>query len=292
MAEKRHSTIIIVPHAHGKVYKLRLSPVVLRALVVAGIVTGILTIVSLAGSSSFLQQRVAYRSLQRENKQLKKTNQRLAETVSQVQSRLSQFEQRTKSLALAAGIPDLLVSQLDAPRNGPGSGGPSNRLDAEPETLVRRQEALDQQLERVEQKLSDQAVALSHTPVLAPVVGVIMDGFGPRIHPITHQPDFHEGLDISAAIGAPITAPADGVVVFADREAGYGKVLKISHGYGFTTLYAHLDRFSVKPGQRLTRGQVIARVGLTGRTSGPHLHYEVWKDGERQNPLHYILDAY
>jgi murein DD-endopeptidase MepM/ murein hydrolase activator NlpD len=292
LAGKRHSTIIIVPHAHGKVYKLHLSPVVLKALVVVGIVTGILTIVSLAGSSSFLQQRAAYRSLQRENKQLKKTNQRLAETVSQVQSRLTQFEQRTKSLALAAGIPDLLVSQLDAPRNGPGSGGPSNRLDAEPETLVRRQEVLDQQLERVEQKLSEQAVALSHTPVLAPVVGVIMDGFGPRLHPITHQPDFHEGLDISAAIGTPITAPADGVVVFADRETGYGKVLKISHGYGFTTLYAHLDRFSVKPGQRLTRGQVIARVGLTGRTSGPHLHYEVWKDGERQNPLHYILDAY
>jgi murein DD-endopeptidase MepM/ murein hydrolase activator NlpD len=292
LAEKRHSTIIIVPHAHGKVYKLHLSPVVLKALVVIGIVTGILTIVSLAGSSSFLQQRAAYRSLQRENKQLKKTNQRLAETVSQVQSRLTQFEQRTKSLALAAGIPDLLVSQLDAPRNGPGSGGPSNRLDIEPETLVRRQEALDQHLEQVEHKLSEQAVMLSHTPVLAPVVGVIMDGFGPRLHPITRQPDFHEGLDISAAIGTPVAVPADGIVVFADRETGYGKVVKVNHGYGFTTLYAHLDRFSVKPGQKVTRGQLIARVGLTGRTSGPHLHYEVWKDGERQNPLHYILDAY
>lgn len=292
MADKRHSTIIIVPHAHGKVYKLHLSRVVLKTLIVVGIVTGILTIVSLAGSSSFLQQRAAYRSLQRENKQLKRTNQRLSETVTQVQSRLTQFEQRTKSLALAAGIPDLLVAQLDAPRTGPGSGGPSNRMDAEPETLVRRQQVLDQQLERVEQKLSEQAVMLSHTPVLAPVVGVIMDGFGPRLHPITHLPDFHEALDISAAIGTSVTAPADGVVVFADRETGYGKVLKINHGFGFTTLYAHLDSFAVQPGQKVARGQVIARVGLTGRTSGPHLHYEVSKDGERQNPLHYILDAY
>lgn len=292
LAEKRHSTIIIVPHAHGKVYRLHLSPRVLKALVVGGIVTGILTIVSLAGSSSFLQQRAAYKALQRENKQLKTANQRLGETVSQVQSRLSQFEQRTKSLALAAGIPELLVGQLDAPRGGAGSGGPSNPLDTAPETLVRRQESLDHQIARVEQRLSEQAVMISHTPVLAPVVGVITDGYGPRIHPITQQPDFHEGLDVSAAIGTPVLAPADGVVVFADRESGYGKMLKVSHGYGFTTLYAHLDRFNVKPGQKVTRGQVLGKVGMTGRTNGPHLHYEVWKDGEKQNPLHYILDAY
>lgn len=292
MAEKRHSTIIIVPHAHGKVYKLHLSPRVLKALVALGIVTGILTIVSLAGSSSFIQQRAAYKALQRENKQLKKANQRLSETVTQVQGRLSQFEQRTKSLALAAGIPDLLVAQLDAPRGAAGSGGPSNPLDTAPEALVRRQDALDRQIAKVEQKLSEQAVMISHTPVLAPVVGVITDGFGPRIHPITLQPDFHEGLDISAAIGTPVLAPADGVVVFADRESGYGKVLKVSHGYGFTTLYGHLDRFQVKSGQKVVRGQVIGKVGLTGRTNGAHLHYEVWRDGEKQNPLHYILDAY
>jgi len=292
LAEKRHSTIIIVPHAHGKVYKLHLSPRVLKALVALGIVTGLLTLVSLAGSSSFIQQRAVYKALQRENKQLKKANQRLSETVTQVQGRLSQFEQRTKSLALAAGIPDLLVAQLDAPRGAAGSGGPSNPLDTAPEALVRRQEALDRQIAQVEQKLSEQAVMISHTPVLAPVVGVITDGFGPRIHPITLQPDFHEGLDISAAIGTPVLAPADGVVVFADRESGFGKLIKISHGYGFTTLYGHLDRFEVKSGQKVARGQVIGKVGLTGRSTGSHLHYEVWKDGEKQNPLHYILDAY
>jgi len=292
LAEKRHSTIIIVPHAQGKVYKLHLSPRVLKALAALGVVTGILTIVSLAGSGSFIRQRTAYKALQRENKQLKKTNQRLSETVSQVQGRLAQFEQRTRSLALAAGIPDLLVAQLDAPRVGAGSGGPSNPLESGPEALVQRQEALDRQIARVEQKLSEQAVMISHTPVLAPVVGVITDGFGPRIHPITLQPDFHEGLDISAAIGTPVLAPADGVVVFADRESGYGKVVKINHGFGFSTVYAHLDRFQVRPGQKVTRGQVIAKVGMTGRTNGAHLHYEVVKDGEKQNPLHYILDAY
>lgn len=292
MAGKRHSTIIIVPHAHGKVYKLHVSSWLLRGLVALAVVTAILTVVSLAGSGSFLQQRAAYRALQIENKTLKKTNQRLSETVTQVQTRMSQFEQRTKALALAAGIPDLLSRGTEAPRGGVGSGGPLDRLTAEPETLVRRQEQIDHQLQKVEQKLSEQAVMLSHTPVLAPVIGVITDGFGPRLDPLTGQPAFHDGLDISCAIDTPVRAPADGIVVFADRETGYGKLLKINHGYGYSTCYGHLDRFLVKVGQRVTRGQIIARTGMSGRTTGAHLHYEVLKDAEKQNPLHFILDAY
>jgi murein DD-endopeptidase MepM/ murein hydrolase activator NlpD len=157
---------------------------------------------------------------------------------------------------------------------------------------VRRQEQLDHQLAKVERKLSDQALMLSHTPVVAPVIGVITDGFGPRLDPITGRPAFHEGLDLSVGIGTTVTAPADGVVVFANREAGLGRMLKVSHGYGYTTIYGHLERFLVKEGAKVTRGQPIGKVGMSGRTTGPHLHYEVWKDGEKQNPLHYILDAY
>jgi murein DD-endopeptidase MepM/ murein hydrolase activator NlpD len=292
VAQTRHSTIIIVPHAHGKVYKIHVSPLVLRAVIAIGVVTAILTVVSLAGSGSFLQQRAAYRLLQRENKTLKKTNQRLTETVSQVQARLTQFEQRTKALAMAAGIPDLLAGSTETPHAGVGSGGPLERLATEPETLVKRQQQIDMQLEKVEQKLTEQAVMLSHTPVLAPVVGVITDGFGPRLDPVDGQPAFHEGLDISCAIGTEVRAPADGVVVFAERETGYGRLLKLSHGYGYQTSYGHLDRFLVKLGQKVTRGQIIARTGMSGRTTGAHVHYEVMKDGEKQNPLHFILDAY
>lgn len=292
MAEKRHSTIIVVPHAHGKVYKVQISPLTFRIVAIVGVLTGVLTIVSLFASGSFLQQRAAYRALQRENKQLKKTNQRLSETVTQVQTRLSQFEQRTKTLAIAAGVPNIFSGPVDGPREGIGSGGPSSQLTAEPETLVRRQEQLDHELAKVEKRLSEQAVMLTHTPVLAPVIGVITDGFGPRLDPITNRPGFHPGLDMSAAIGTTVFAPADGIVTHADRESGYGKVVRINHGYGFMTLYGHLDRFLVKPGSKVTRGQAIAKVGMTGRTTGPHLHYEVLKDGEEQNPLHYILDAY
>ena len=292
MAEKRHSTIIIVPHAHGKVFKLQLSPLLLRTLVVVGVVVAVLAVVSVAASGTFLHQRAVYRAVQAENRQLKRSNQTLAETVSQVQARLTQFEQRTKALAIAAGVADLFSSGDAKAAGGVGSGGPLDRLTAAPETLVRRQEQLDQQLAKVERKLSDEALMLSHTPVVAPLVGVITDGYGPRLDPVTRRPAFHDGLDISVALGTVVTAPADGVVVFANRDAGYGRMIKINHGYGYTTIYGHLERFLVKEGARVTRGQPIGRVGMSGRTTGPHLHYEVWKDGEKQNPLHYILDAY
>jgi murein DD-endopeptidase MepM/ murein hydrolase activator NlpD len=292
VAEKRHSTIIIVPHAHGKVFKLQISPTILRFLVIVGVAIAILSVVSIAASGTFLHQRAIYRALQSENKQLKKTNQRLSETVAQVQVRLTQFEQRTKALAIAAGVSDLFSGTAPAGPVGVGSGGPLDTLSAAPETLVRRQEQLDQQLGKVERKLSDEALMLAHTPVVAPVVGVITDGFGPRLDPVTRRPAFHEGLDISVSIGTVVTAPADGVVVFASRDSGYGRMIKINHGYGYTTIYGHLEKFLVKEGATVTRGEPIGKVGMSGRTTGPHLHYEVWKDGEKQNPLHYILDAY
>jgi len=290
--EKRHSTIIIVPHTHGKVYKLRLSPRLLKVLAASGIALVVLSLVSLAASGSFLRQRAMYRALESDNAKLRSSNQRLAETVAQVKSRLDQFEQRTKTLAIAAGVADLMTASTEDAPGGIGSGGPLDSLTAEPEALVKRQEALDHQLAKVEERLQDQALMLAHTPTVAPVIGVITDGYGPRIDPLTRRPAFHPGLDISVAIGTVIRAPADGVVTFAGRESGYGRVLKVSHGYGYSTVYAHLDRSLVKEGARVTRGQPIAKVGLSGRTTGPHLHYEVWKDRERQNPLHYILDAY
>jgi len=294
VADKRHSTIIIAPHGSGRVFKIQLSRMLLRTLAFLGVVIAILSAVSVVASGNFLRQRALFRTLQSENKELKNNSQQLSQTVSRVQTRLTQFEQRTKALAIAAGAANLFADSGwgNDTRGTVGSGGPLNVMTAEPEALVQRQEQLDQQLAKIEKRLSDQALVLSHTPVVAPVVGVITDGFGPRIDPFTHQPAFHDGLDISAAVGTVISAPADGIVTFADRDSSYGRVLKINHGYGYTTLYAHLDRLLVKEGARVTRGQPIGKVGMSGRSTGPHLHYEVWKDGEKQNPLFYILDAY
>ena len=116
-----------------------------------------------------------------------------------------------------------------------------------------------------------------------------MSGFGYRIDPFTGQVKMHEGLDIAAPPGTPIIAPADGTIKFAGERRGFGLTLEIDHGYGYTTLYGHCQRIDVEEGNRVTRGDVVAHVGSTGRSTGPHLHYEVRVSQIPVNPIHYIL---
>jgi murein DD-endopeptidase MepM/ murein hydrolase activator NlpD len=124
------------------------------------------------------------------------------------------------------------------------------------------------------------------------VRGYLSATFGNRIDPFTGQWDFHAGIDISAPIGAEIHTPADGVVVACAPKGGYGNAVIIDHGYGIVTRYAHMDRFGVRPGQRVRRGDVIGYVGNTGKSTAPHCHYEVWVRDQAQNPIHFILDEY
>ena len=103
---------------------------------------------------------------------------------------------------------------------------------------------------------------------------------------------FDRGLDISARRGTPIMAPADGIVVFAGRNGGLGKTVRLSHGFGYSTVYGHLDQISVEPGDLIHRGDQVGLLGNSGRSTGPHLLYEVIEDGKSVNPLYYILNAY
>ncbi len=117
----------------------------------------------------------------------------------------------------------------------------------------------------------------------------IASGFGYRIHPIYKTLRMHAGIDFSAPTGTPIYATGDGVVERkTGRMSGYGKVVKINHGYGYETLYAHCSKIIVRPGQKVKRGEIIGYVGNTGRSTGPHLHYEVIKNGKKINPIHFF----
>jgi len=138
----------------------------------------------------------------------------------------------------------------------------------------------------------DQKVLLASTPSVWPVRGYLSAGFGNRNDPFTGQKDFHPGIDISTPLGTRVLAPADGVVISCGEKGGYGNAIIVDHGYDIVTRYAHLSRFNVKPGQRIHRGDVIGFVGNTGRSTAPHLHYEVWVRDQAQNPIHYILDEY
>lgn len=139
-------------------------------------------------------------------------------------------------------------------------------------------------------KLQQKKNILAASPSIKPVSGVITSPFGYRKSPFTGRRTFHSGLDISNRLGTKIVSTAAGKVVFAGRKHGYGNVVIIDHGYGKTTKYAHLRDILVKKRQQVKRGEVIATLGNTGRTTGPHLHYEVLVNGAPVNPTKYILN--
>jgi murein DD-endopeptidase MepM/ murein hydrolase activator NlpD len=128
----------------------------------------------------------------------------------------------------------------------------------------------------------------SSSPNLWPVEGQVTGSFGERIDPFNGEGAFHSGVDISSAYGHPVIAPADGVVTFADFFGGYGKAIMIDHGHGISTRYGHLSGFAVTSGQEVHRGDTIGYVGLSGRSTGPHLHYEVRINDTPVNPYKYL----
>lgn len=131
---------------------------------------------------------------------------------------------------------------------------------------------------------------LSSIPSSSPAVGWISSGFGPRISPFTGRRTMHLGIDIVASAGAPVYAPADGVVIFNGVKGGFGNFIMIAHGYGLVTRYGHNSRSLVQVGQLIKRGDQIAAVGVSGRATGPHLHYEIVIDGRPVNPKGFIVD--
>jgi murein DD-endopeptidase MepM/ murein hydrolase activator NlpD len=134
----------------------------------------------------------------------------------------------------------------------------------------------------------DKRSLYASTPADWPVRGWVTSPFGSRISPITGKIQFHEGMDIAAQIGTPVVAPADGVVIKAGFESSYGDMVELSHGYGLKTIFGHNSRLNVKPGQHVKRGDIIAYVGDTGSSTGPHLHYEVRLNSLPVNPDRYL----
>jgi murein DD-endopeptidase MepM/ murein hydrolase activator NlpD len=155
-----------------------------------------------------------------------------------------------------------------------------------------RSEALSQEvsLSEIEKNLQSKREVLIHTPSIWPIMGWVTSGFGFRTNPFTGLAQMHEGMDISNRVGTLIVAPADGIVSDVGNDAVHGRIMVISHGFGMTSRYAHLNKVLVKVGQRVKRGDKIAEVGMTGKTTGPHLHYEVRLNGIPVNPMRYVLN--
>ena len=168
----------------------------------------------------------------------------------------------------------------------------TKRLDNLLSSIASQSYSLEE-LEAIVEDKDDQLRAMpSILPIKNDAILRFSSGFGHRIDPFTHKRKMHKGIDFSAPTGTPIYATGDGKIVQADaRSAGYGKLIRINHGYGYESVYGHLSRYNVRRGQSVKRGDLIGYVGNTGRSKGPHLHYEVRKNGVHQNPIHFYYGS-
>jgi murein DD-endopeptidase MepM/ murein hydrolase activator NlpD len=288
-------TLIVVPHAKARFRKFQVSVKLTKwALGVSSAlalgVGGVLVHYSLIAVEVADLQR-----LRSENQVLTTKTRAYEENAGKLKAQVDSLQRMVTKLGVMAG----LESSLPEPGVG-GVGGvpsresilPSADIGQSLDTMGTSVEALAEKSEKLTTFYESQKVLLASTPSVWPVRGYLSSQFGNRTDPFTNQFDFHPGIDVSTPIGTKIQAPADGVVVSCGVKGAYGNAVVIDHGYGVVTRYAHLSAFAVKPGQRVRRGDLIAYVGQSGRSTAPHLHYEVWVKDKLQNPIHYILDEY
>ena len=245
-----------------------------------------------------------YSRLAKKNRELEKQinffSQRMTDISDQF-TKLKESNARVKVMANLAIVPgqvetrsvggpdplaaELTVSSVDAERKQQLA-----RMHRELQRLeldIAREEG---ELGHLSTHLKDQQTLLNFTPSVWPVRGWISSRFGYRVSPFTGRRELHKGIDIVNRTGTPVVVTADGQVVFAGYKGGYGKMVVVDHGLGKVTKYGHLSKVAVQNGESVIRGQKLGLLGNTGRSTGPHLHYEVVLNGKVANPVDYLLD--
>ncbi len=307
MMKRKRRFHVVVLREDGKQYHNRVVEwlQIQRGLVLAGTVVGGLTLGTfaffvLAASHGHLVARNI--ELRHQEKQLKKQFVDLGKRLDEARNRLSQSEQQLASMEELAREQNLKIKPT------PGMGGP------EPDTLAPqappKASLSDPRIQAIESGIRDlnsqadfvyhetQDVGrvlkphlnqMAHTPSIWPVKGFISSGFGDRQDPLDGEPELHPGIDIAAPYGSPVEAPAEGLVISAGWQNGYGNCIEVSHGNGLVSVYGHLSKILVKPGQTVKRWQKIGLVGSTGHSTGPHLHYEIRRNDRPINPKPFLL---
>ncbi len=291
MQEKPYALLIF--RLRGKLHKVKLPRYTVHLVLVLSVVVGV-TLAGLANSYARMLLKVSnYNYLRTEREVLKSKYRNLENTVKQTNARLGSLETLAAEVALTYGLGEagrhrFPHSLLNIPV----------QKNSTPETSYHASLYMFNFMSRASRNpsadlaaaglLSELRLDHSATPSIWPVQGQITAGFGQRLDPLSGEGAFHAGLDISAPLGTRVEAAADGIVFFAGPEAGYGNTVLVDHGYGITTKYGHLSKISVLVGQEVKRGQMIGAVGMTGKTTGPHLHYEVRVHETPVNPARYL----
>ena len=228
-----------------------------------------------------LTQHAAHLRIEMENQRLRAENERQRQELEQLNSRVEKVEDTSRKLAEKSGVVDEATL--------PGTGGPELPLDEMGlATLAAKMRRLEEDMSAYETILRQRG----YTPTLWPVQGTLEGGFGGRRNPFGGAGyEFHQGQDIEAPMGAPVVSGAAGRVTFVGWQNGYGQLVIVDHGGGLTTKYGHLSHIDVELDQTVSRGQLLGKVGSTGRSTGPHLHYEVRINDQPVNPVPYLLQS-
>ncbi len=275
-----------------------------RRLVIAGciavFVLGTLVTIGTGRVIAGFMTRQAMASVLEENRTLQRQIGGFTEKFERVQSEMSVLAKSDDVLRLLADMPPLDsdvrevgVGGAVVPNAGIGSVNPeAELLTVDIDKLEREIQLQMLSYAEIEDRIKDRKSLIDHTPSIRPMdKGYFTSSFGNRKDPMNGRKTFHNGLDISVERGTPVMSTAEGTILFAKATPGLGKLVVVDHGYGFRTAYGHLSNISVSKGQTVKRGQRIGLSGSSGRSTGPHLHYEVHVNDKPVDPRDFFLDG-
>jgi len=293
---KRFYTCIIVPNASSRLHKLRIPEQALYALALVGVIS-FFTAVGLGFTYTRMAVRTAdFDHLQSENQELRIEKKNLEVSTLKLNSKVSELESLSEKLTKVLES-DAFFKKLGNPKIK-GLGGStvdystkellSSNATKNVSVIKDRADTLEVRFKSLQEIAESRLKLIRFTPTTWPVRGSIGSSFGVRSDPFTGEPERHTGIDILGRSGTAIHSPADGSVIYSQRQSDYGNLLVIDHGNGLTTRYGHLSKFAVRSGQRVKKGDLIGYVGSTGRSTAPHLHYEVRLNDRPVNPRTYL----
>lgn len=286
MPASRRWTLLLVPDGCGTPRSVSMTDRQLRRLAAAVAAVTVLLALGAGIGADRLLAHTRGGSDSALAQQLATTRQRLRT----IDDTLAVIARRDDHIRLLAGLPSQAAGANVTAGGAAAVHEVATADHADVDALIERADTLAASFAEVSGTLQKDADRLSRIPSIMPTVGWLSSTFSrSRFHPILHIRRPHDGIDLAAPMGAPIVAPAAGVVITVGWENGYGNVLEIDHGNGIMTKYAHCSRIVVRVGQHVKRGQHIANVGNTGLSTGPHLHYEIHVNGKVVNPLTYVL---
>lgn len=296
MVAPRRYTVVIADRSTGTVRRITI-----RLWPSLAVVAGVLALPVLMGlgarwsaHSEIGHWRSTAATLELENATYREATMQLSTQIAALQSAVDDLGQRAAVDPAASRAMDRLPATVRSRAMGgsgataavaPVIGGAFGQADAAFSVLSDILSMIETRLASVRTGVERRQALAAATPSIWPVAGWLSSSFGSRRDPFTGNSDFHPGLDISADKGQPVLATADGTVTNASHSGNYGNLVVVDHGFGITTKYGHLSRFAVMTGQAIRRGETVGYVGSTGRSTSPHLHYEVWVNDKLTNPL-------